>query len=94
MGSFRLVLQNWLPRAVKMKRRGFSGHARKGQHAAGDIPGDAVFTVIESTERQLGTPRPRAASRTAWGTMSSISSLVRQTVGIILRPSATPPERA
>ena len=58
------------------------------------MPGEAVLTVMERTERQLGTPRPRAASRTAWGTMSSISSVVRQTVGIIMMPSATPPESA
>jgi hypothetical protein len=58
------------------------------------MPGEAVFTVMESTERQLGTPSARAASRTACGTISSISSVVRQTVGIIMMPSATPPEKA
>ena len=58
------------------------------------MPGEAVFTVIDSTERQLGTPSPSAASRTACGTISSISSVVRHTVGIIMIPSATPPEKA
>ena len=58
------------------------------------MPGIAVFTVMERTERQLGTPRPSAASRTECGTMSSISSVVRQMVGIIMMPSATPPANA
>ncbi len=58
------------------------------------MPGEAVFTVIDSTDRQLGTPSASAASRTACGTISSISSVVRQTVGIIMMPSATPPEKA
>ena len=58
------------------------------------MPGEAVFTVIASTDRQLGTPSARAASRTAFGTISSISSVVRHTVGIIMMPSATPPEKA
>ena len=57
-------------------------------------PGEAVFSVIESTERQLGTPSPSAASRTAWGTISNISSVVRVMVGIIMIPSATPPASA
>ena len=58
------------------------------------IPGDAVFNVIDSTDRQLGTPSPSAASRTACGTMSNISSVVRAIVGIIMMPSATPPAKA
>ena len=36
---------------------------------------------MESTERQLGTPRPSAASRMAFGTISSISSVVRRDRG-------------
>ncbi len=57
-------------------------------------PGDAVLRVMERTERQLGTPSPSAASRIAWGTISSISSVVRVMVGIIMMPRATPPESA
>src|ERR1700688_1906396 len=94
MGWLRLVDQNWLPRAVKM-RGGVSPATRaKASMQPVMMPGDAVLTVMERTERQLGTPRPRAASRTALGTMSSISSEVRQTVGIIMKPNATPPEKA
>jgi hypothetical protein len=94
MGWFRLVLQNHIAEGGEDQRRGLSGDAGEGQHAAGDDARRGGFTVIESTERQLGTPRARAASRTAWGTISSISSVVRQTVGIIMMPSATPPEKA
>src|SRR5580658_571466 len=58
------------------------------------MPGEAVFNVIDNTDRQFGTPSPSAASRTACGTINSISSVVRHTVGIIMMPSATPPANA
>ena len=93
MGSFRLVLQNSLPKAVKSSGAVSPATRAKASMQPVMMPGEAVLTVMESTERQLGTPRPSAASRTACGTISSISSVVRQTVGIIMMPSATPPER-
>jgi len=59
------------------------------------MPGEAVFNVMASTERQFGTPSAKAASRTALGTINNISSVVRQTVGTHQSmASATPPERA
>src|ERR1700686_5246251 len=94
MGSFRLVLQNWLPRAVRSKGAVSPATRAKASMQPVIIPGDAVLTVIASTERQFGTPSARAASRTAFGTISSISSVVRHTVGIIIIPNATPPENA
>ena len=57
-------------------------------------PGIAVFSVIEIIDRQFGTPSPSAASRIECGTISSISSVVRATVGIIMIPRATPPANA
>lgn len=78
----------------KEEWRGFPGDPGKSQHAAGNDAGEAVRKVMESTERQLGTPSPRAASRTFRGTMSSISSVVRVMVGTIMMPKATPPASA
>ncbi len=57
-------------------------------------PGSAVRRVMETVVRHSGTPRPSAASRMECGTMSSISSVARVTVGTSMMPSATPPEKA
>ena len=48
----------------------------------------------KSVVRQRETPKPYAASRMACGTRSSICSVVRAMVGIIMMASATPPARA
>jgi len=94
MGSLRLALQNELPSAVKMSGAVSPATRAKASMHPVMIPGEAVLTVMERTDRQFDTPRASAASRTAWGTMSNISSVVRQTVGIIMMPRATPPESA
>ena len=78
----------------KQQRRRLSSDTSKRQHASVITPGDAVRSVIDNTDRQFGTPNPRAASRTFKGTINNISSVVRVIVGIIMMPSATPPERA
>ena len=59
------------------------------------MPGDAVFTVMESTERQFGTPKSQRRFANACSAPSAASlRVVRVTVGIIMMPSATPPEKA
>src|ERR1017187_3876536 len=94
MGWLRFVLQFELPKAVKINGAVSPATRAKANMHPVMMPGDAVFTVMDKTDRQLGTPKARAASRTAFGTMRSISSVVRQTVGIIMIPKATPPEKA
>ena len=73
----RIVLQNALPNAVKISGAVSPATRANASMQPVMMPGEAVFTVIESTERQFGTPSPSAASRTAFGTISSISSVVR-----------------
>jgi len=51
------------------------------------IPDLAVRNVTEIVLRHCGTPSPNAASRTACGTISNISSVVRATVGTIIMPA-------
>ena len=50
--------------------------------------------MIESVVRQREMPNPYAASRKAFGTSISISSVVRVIVGTIMMASATPPASA
>jgi hypothetical protein len=58
------------------------------------IPAIAVRNTIVSDVRQRVYPSASAASRRADGTVSTISSVVRVTSGIIIAPSATPPASA
>src|SRR5580658_2523502 len=94
MGWLSATLQLELPNAVKMSGAVSPATRANASMQPVMMPGEAVFTVIESTDLQLGTPNASAASRTECGTISSISSVVRVTVGIIMIPSATPPENA
>src|SRR5579871_5313376 len=94
MGSLRFTLQNELPRAVKISGAVSPATRANASMQPVMMPGDAVRTDMERTDRQFGKPKPRAASRIAFGTINSISSVVRQTVGIIMKPRATPPEAA
>jgi len=96
--SLNGLIQTRAPEVVAQRREqqrsGFTRDAREGQHAAVITPGIAVRSVMDKTDRQLGTPRPSAASRMECGTISIISSVVRATVGIIMMPSTTPPASA
>ena len=76
------------------QRRGLSGDAGEGQHAAGDDAGRCGAQADGEHGAPLGTPRPSAASRMACGTVASISSVVRVMVGTIMMASATPPASA
>ena len=57
-------------------------------------PEVAVRRMMERVVRQRGMPSPYAASRKACGTSRSISSVVREMVGIIMIANATPPAKA
>ena len=94
MGSFNLKLQNWLPKAVKSSGAVSPATRAKASMQPVMIPGEAVRRLIDMTVLHFGTPRPRAASRIAWGTVASISSVVRVMVGTIMMARAMPPARA
>ena len=58
------------------------------------IPGAAVLSITRSVARQLVTPSPSAASRSASGTRRNSSSVDRAIVGSIKMASAIPPANA
>ena len=91
MGSFSLVLQKCVAERGEEQRRGLPRDAGEGEHAAGDDARRCGSQGNGKDGAPCGTPSPRAASRMACGTMRSISSVVRVTVGTIMMPSATPP---
>ena len=55
------------------------------------IPGSAAGTITVNTARARVAPSASAPSRSACGTSSSSSSVVRAMIGIIMTPSAKPP---
>ena len=58
------------------------------------MPARAAGMTTRRLTIQSGRPSPRPASRSALGTRRTISSVVRSTIGIRIRPSAKPPASA
>ena len=99
--------RDWLALAAACERLGFealfrsdhylsvdAGRERGGLDAWSTICGLAAGRTMERMVRTFVAPNPREASRSAFGTSRSISSVVRMIVGIIMIPNAAPPANA
>ena len=58
------------------------------------IPFIPLRSVTSNVVRQKETPNARDASRSVTGTILSCSSVVRRTIGIMIKPRANAPARA
>ena len=93
-GLIQLPVPVLVAEGGEQQRSGFAGDAGKGQHDSGDHSRRRGA----QRDRQRGAPARNSQSVGRFahrlGTSSSISSVVRVMVGIIMMASATPPASA
>src|SRR5713101_6896921 len=93
VGWLQPGLQNRFPKAVKSSGAVSPATRANASSTAVRIPLYAAGTITVAIVFHLLAPSAIAASRSARGTASKNSSVLRSVIGIIISPSAKPPAR-